>query len=71
MIYITIVFLFQGLPIAMKKKKRHRATKNADKVRGERPEPEKAASTEEEFPGATDYGGLPARDLKKNLGGCG
>lgn len=41
----------------------------AAKTRELKAEPEKAASFVNEL--EVDYGGLPNRDLKKNLGGCG
>jgi hypothetical protein len=50
----------------MKKKKAKQPPKEIKKVKGETPQPEKS---EEEI-SRSEYGGLPIRDLKKNLG-CG
>lgn len=56
----------------MKKKKRRKQTdKVVDAGREVKPMTEKAASSADELSGVADYGGLPDRDLKKNLGGCG
>lgn len=55
----------------MKEKKTPRKKSAASRTRREqtRDEDPKPAPVEEENP--MDFGGLPQRDLKKNLGGCG
>jgi hypothetical protein len=50
----------------MKKKKVKQPPKEIKKIKGETPQPEKNG----EETADSQYGGLPIRDLKKNLG-CG
>lgn len=72
MIYVTIVFLFAARSIAMTKS--HRRKKHGDQRSASTGKPgskeQKASSVNEEIDEKMDFGGLPARDLKKNLG-CG
>lgn len=55
----------------MKKKQRSKKSRDLEVKRDVKSGPQKAASYEDDFTGKPDYGGLPDRDLKKNLGGCG
>jgi hypothetical protein len=70
MISLSIVFSFVSADVALKMK-----SKKPKKPR--RPPGEKAEQAikppppQEEQDDRMDFGGIPNRDLKKNLGGCG
>lgn len=69
MIYISNVFLFKRdklLGAKKSKKQKPAAKRTIEKTKAEEPE----VPTIEDDNGM-GFGGLPDRDLKKNLGGCG
>ena len=55
-------------PMEEKKSKKTKVTQKVSKTKGKSQMGEMAQSENE---GRMDFGGLPDRDLKKNLGGCG
>ena len=51
--------------------KKSKKTKPSPKVLEAKGKSQEGEATERESEGRMDFGGLPDRDLKKNLGGCG
>jgi hypothetical protein len=54
----------------MTRKTKTKKKEHTQKQKSE-PKSDDAASKETFYEGGNDYGGIPDRDLKKNLGGCG
>jgi hypothetical protein len=70
MICSTIVFLLKMIEIQMTAKK-SKKQKPAGKLAAEKPTQQLSETAYNESVQKMDFGGLPERDLKKNLGGCG
>jgi hypothetical protein len=72
MIYLSIVFLFAAKLFTMGKAQRRKKNRDERSRKVEKPaqKENKRFSGPEESDEKMDFGGLPARDLKKNLG-CG
>ena len=69
----SIAFCFRAVYImAPKKSKKRIKAQRATVSKDEAGQSEKTGTAEENLSeGKMDFGGLPDRDLKKNLGGCG
>ena len=68
----SIAFCFKGRRMAAKKPKKRTKAVGAKLSKEEAGRGEKSDSAEDSMSeGKLDFGGLPDRDLKKNLGGCG